>query len=196
MKREEKRKFSKWKPLQLVEKERILHSSGKGTASNRVWDVDGQIKLSKSPENIKMCYQASLVVRRLKIHLLVQGTQVQSLVQQDPTWCGATRPMHHNPWSPLSREQPPQLEACTPQLKSSSHSPQLEKAHTQQEEPAQPISKCFFKKRRTHYEKNLIKKKRHAAMGYTRKPAECPFRKMRKILNSLFMVWFIWIMLL
>ena len=27
-------------------------------------------------------------------------------------------------------------------------------------------------------------------MGYTQKPAECPFRKMRKILNSLFMVWF------
>ena len=37
---------------------------------------------------------------------------------------------------------------------------------------------------------NLIFKKRHAAMGYTQKPAECPFRKMRKILNSLFMVWF------
>ena len=31
-----------------------------------------------------------------KNHLSMQGTQVQSLVQEDPTCCGATKPMHHN----------------------------------------------------------------------------------------------------
>ena len=26
----------------------------------------------------------------------MQGTQLLSLVQADPTYCGATKPMHHN----------------------------------------------------------------------------------------------------
>ena len=39
---------------------------------------------------------ASLVVQWLRIRLLVQGTQVQALVQEDPTCHGATKPMHHN----------------------------------------------------------------------------------------------------
>ena len=38
----------------------------------------------------------SLVVQLLRIHLPVQRTQVQSLVQEDPTCCGATKPMRHN----------------------------------------------------------------------------------------------------
>ena len=39
---------------------------------------------------------ASLVVQWLRIRLPVQGTQVQALVQGDPTCCGATEPVHHN----------------------------------------------------------------------------------------------------
>ena len=38
----------------------------------------------------------SLVVQWLRIHLPMQGTQVRSLVQEDPTCCGATKPVHHN----------------------------------------------------------------------------------------------------
>ena len=37
----------------------------------------------------------SLVVQWLRIHLPTQGTQVQSLVQEDPTCIGATKPMLH-----------------------------------------------------------------------------------------------------
>ena len=38
----------------------------------------------------------SLVVQWLRIHLPMQGTQVQALVQEDPTCQGATKPMRHN----------------------------------------------------------------------------------------------------
>jgi len=50
MKREKKRKFSKWKPLQLVEKEKILQSSGKGTASEYKIDIDIYIIEQESRE--------------------------------------------------------------------------------------------------------------------------------------------------
>ena len=38
----------------------------------------------------------SLVVQWLRIHLLMQGMWVQSLVQEDPTCRGTTKPVHHN----------------------------------------------------------------------------------------------------
>ena len=38
----------------------------------------------------------SLVVQWLRIHLPVQRTRVQSLVQEDPTCCGAAKAMCHN----------------------------------------------------------------------------------------------------
>ena len=38
----------------------------------------------------------SLVTQWLRICLPVQGTRVQSLVQEDPSCCGATKPMRHN----------------------------------------------------------------------------------------------------
>ena len=46
----------------------------------------------------------SLVAQCLWIHLPTQGTQVQALVREDPTCCGATKPVCHNYW------------ACEPQL--------------------------------------------------------------------------------
>ena len=39
---------------------------------------------------------ASLVVQRLRIFLLMQGTQVRALVWEDRTCRGATRPVSHN----------------------------------------------------------------------------------------------------
>ena len=44
----------------------------------------------------------SLVVQWLRIHLPRQGTQDQSLVQEDLTCCGATKPMSHSHWSPCA----------------------------------------------------------------------------------------------
>ena len=41
----------------------------------------------------------ALVAEWLRIHLPMQGTQVQSLVQEDPTCCRATKLVHHNYWA-------------------------------------------------------------------------------------------------
>ena len=36
------------------------------------------------------------VVQWLRIHLPMQGTQVRALVREDPTCCGAAKPVRHN----------------------------------------------------------------------------------------------------
>ena len=41
----------------------------------------------------------SLMVQWLRIHLLMQGTQIQSLVWEDSTCQGATKPVHHQCWA-------------------------------------------------------------------------------------------------
>ena len=46
--------------------------------------------------DIKMGLGASLVAQWLRIHLPMQGTQVQGLVREDPTCHGATKPVRHN----------------------------------------------------------------------------------------------------
>ena len=96
---------------------------------------------------------ASLVVQWLRICLPMQGTRVRALVQEDPTCCKATKPVHHNYWacslepashnywsphteSPCSamREATAVKSPCT-STKSSPCSPQLEKARAQQRRP-------------------------------------------------------------
>ena len=97
----------------------------------------------------------SLVAQWLRICLPVQGTRVQALVQEDPTCCGATKPVRHNYWAyalePASHNswahmlqllQPTHLGSvlCNkrshcPATKSSPRSPQLEKARMQQRRP-------------------------------------------------------------
>ena len=64
---------------------------------------------------------ASLVAQWLRICLPMQGTQVQAVVQGDPTCHGATKPVGHNYWARAPRarapqqEKPPRWEARTPQ---------------------------------------------------------------------------------
>ena len=78
-------------------------------------------------------FWTSLVVQWLRIRLPMQGTWVQALVWEDPTYCGATKPVCHNYWAcalePVShnywaraprarapqQEKPLQWEACSPQ---------------------------------------------------------------------------------
>ena len=46
---------------------------------------------------ILIMYQGTpLVAQWLRIRLPMQGTRVQSLVREDPTCRGATKPVHHN----------------------------------------------------------------------------------------------------
>ena len=62
----------------------------------------GDVGLIRSPGGFHMPCSAAkrsgnfLVVQWLRIYLPMQGTQVRSLVQEDPTCQGATRPMLHN----------------------------------------------------------------------------------------------------
>ena len=67
----------------------------------------------------------------------MQGTQVRSLVQEDHTGLRATKPVSHNYWAHvLQQEKPQQWGAHAPQLESNLCSPQLEKAHMQQQRPS------------------------------------------------------------
>ena len=59
---------------------------------HRPWQI-----YPKEVKNPKM--GASLVARWLRIHLPMQGTRVRALVREDPTCCGATKPMRHNYWA-------------------------------------------------------------------------------------------------
>ena len=94
----------------------------------------------------KSCPRTCQVVHWIRILLSMQGTWVQSLVQEDPTcrrgtkpvchnyWVCAQEPRGHSYWSAHSRagarqEKPLQWEARAPQ-QSSPHSAQLERALT------------------------------------------------------------------
>ena len=83
----------------------------------------------------KMQY-TSLVVQWLRICLWVQATLVQTLVQEDPTCLGATKPVHHSYWARDLEEKPPQCKACPPQWESSPCSLQLQKACAQEQRPS------------------------------------------------------------
>ena len=61
-------------------------------------------------------WRASLVVQCLRIHLPMQGTQVRSLVREDPTCHGATKPVHHNYWACTLEPVSHNYWACVPQL--------------------------------------------------------------------------------
>ena len=56
--------------------------------------ISGSCSLAKLTHKIN--HWASLVVQWLGVCLPMQGTQVQAQVWEDPTCCGATRPVRHN----------------------------------------------------------------------------------------------------
>ena len=68
----------------------------------------------------ELCVRAFLVVQWLRICLPMQGTSVQSLVQEDSTCLGATKPVNHSDWGlqalslSLQQEKPLHWEACKP----------------------------------------------------------------------------------
>ena len=52
--------------------------------------------LTVLPGSQEMFTGASLVAQWIGVCLTMQGTQVRSLVWEDPTCCGATKPVCHN----------------------------------------------------------------------------------------------------
>ena len=55
-----------------------------------------EIQIIRCKIGSRMYCGTSLVVQWLGIRLTMQGTQVRALVQEDPTCCGATKPVRHN----------------------------------------------------------------------------------------------------
>ena len=82
----------------------------------------------------------------LRFHLPMKGTWVWSLIRENSTFCGATKPCGPSRTTitkvylpgvcALQQEKPLQWEAHAPHQESSPHPPQLEKAHLQQRRPS------------------------------------------------------------
>ena len=70
---------------------------------------------------LKLTCRASLVVQWLRIHLPMQGIWVRSLVREDPTCRGATKPMHHNYWACALEPASHNYWARVPQLLKPAH---------------------------------------------------------------------------
>ena len=63
------------------------------------WTYDNHFIIKLMYVNQIIMLGTSLMVQWLRIHLSMQGKWVPSLVQEDPTCCGATKPLHHNYWA-------------------------------------------------------------------------------------------------
>ena len=104
----------KVKVLHLIRKEkesmlRLLRSTvRRNLLSVKLWRRKKEIRASFAVSPLRNCescgHGTSLVARWSRIRLPMQGTQVQALIQEDPTCRRATKPMCHNYW------------ACVPQL--------------------------------------------------------------------------------
>ena len=57
----------------------------------------------------------------LRIRLPMQATQVWSLLREDPTCCGATKPVRHNYWACALEPASHIYWACVPQLRKPAH---------------------------------------------------------------------------
>ena len=105
----------------------------------------GSRSLNKDVDKVKFKHclpWSSLVVQWLRIHLLMQGTRVWALVQEDPTCCRATRarvPQLLKPecLEPVLRNKRSHRheKSLRTTMKSSPGSRQLEKSRTQQRRP-------------------------------------------------------------
>ena len=73
----------------------------------------------------KEYFRTYLVVQWIKVRLPMEGAWVQSLVQEDSTGHGATKPVHHNYW------------ACALEPRSRHHWSVHAHAHAPQEKPPQ-----------------------------------------------------------
>ena len=70
------------------------------TSANLIYLITSSIKFQyeqlKDKDIKNITTGTSLVAQWLRIRLLMQGTWVRALVQEDPTCCGATKPIRHN----------------------------------------------------------------------------------------------------
>ena len=88
----------------------------------------------------------SLVVQWLRIRPPIQGTQFQSVVWEDPTRCGANKPMHHNYWAcalgPTVRNYWARMLQLLKPTRPRAHAPQLLKPAHSSARGLQLLSLC------------------------------------------------------
>ena len=106
-------------------------------AGREAWDTFSITALKINPS------WTSLVGQWLRVWLPMQGTGVLSLVEEDSTCLGTTKPVCHNPWCPCPQEpvfcnkRSYHMRSHALQLESISHSPQLKKSPCSNEDSAQ-----------------------------------------------------------
>ena len=94
--------------------------------------------------------EASLVVQWWRICLPMQETWVQSLIQEDPTCCGAMKPMRHNYW------------ACAPEPRSWNYrNPCALEPALATGKPTTTSSLCTTREKRAQQQRPSIAKDKH-----------------------------------
>ena len=112
----------------------------RGRVGWNLWPKESEFYPVESSFKKPQLARASLVAQWLRIHLLVQGTQVWSLVQEVSTRLGATKPMGHNY---LAHALEPML--CKKRSHHNEKHLTREISHTATKTPAQPkINKQLF----------------------------------------------------
>ena len=77
-------------------KARQRHARKENYRPMSLMNTDTNILNKVSATQIKQYIRTSLVAQWLRSYLPKQGTQVQALVREDPTFHGATKPMRHH----------------------------------------------------------------------------------------------------
>ena len=73
-----------------------MGARGPGWGESKGVTMSHLLSMSRDLGCIKTGHRASLVAQWLRIRLPTQGTQIRSLVWEDPTCRGATKPVCHN----------------------------------------------------------------------------------------------------
>ena len=76
-----------------INKKKNNKNKEKQKTGNKMADLSPNVSVINGFKNQ---LRGSLVVQWLRIHLPMQGTLVRALVQEDPTCCGAMKPMRHS----------------------------------------------------------------------------------------------------
>ena len=106
-----------------------------------------------SPTTTTTKSSTSLVAQWLRVCLPMQGTRVRALVWEDPTCCGAIRPVSHNYWACASgacapqQERPWQWEARAPWWRVAPARRNWRKPSHRNKNPTQPKNKLKKKKK-------------------------------------------------
>ena len=81
-----------------------------GISHQQLWQVGFEDELGRRLDKLKEHYKGFPGGSVVKNLLAIPWDTVWSLIQEDPTCLGATKPKHHNYWA--CTLEPPQWEAC------------------------------------------------------------------------------------